>query len=149
MERLTEYAERIGVTWAFVDDLSPNHPGRYSDARRHIEVLDGMALPKTISAFGHELGHATFRDVPSILPHVDARQERRADAWAAHFLIDPALYAAAAAKYGRELDWIAQELGVLKRLVIAYEDTLTRVGDRVYIGARMGAGQWRACLEVA
>ncbi|UOQ57203.1 ImmA/IrrE family metallo-endopeptidase [Leucobacter allii] len=149
MQRLVTFADSIAVTWEFTFDLDPNRPGNYSDEARHIKILDGMTYIKTICSFAHELGHAVLRHVESIFPHVNERQERAADEWAAHFLIDVEEYKLAEAKYGSRTDWIAQELGVLERLVIAFEGTLDRLGDVVYQGSRMGLGQYVAKFEVA
>lgn len=144
MQRLIDWCEASGVTFEFTGSLDPKHPGCYSDPRRHIEVLDGMDPVKTLSAFAHEAGHAALCHVPSLFDHVTARQERAADEWAAHFLIDPTEYRLAEAKYGTRVDWIAQELGVLKRLVVAFEHTLDRIGNTVYVNPRMGARQYTA-----
>ena len=143
MDRLLEYAASIGVSVAFIDGLDPHHPGRFSQARRHIDVLDGMMRIKTECALAHELGHATLMHEPTIFAHVAAKQERAADAWAAHFLIDNTEYQYAEQKYGTRTDWIAQELGVLQRLVDAYECTLTKLGDTVYVGAQLGSCRGR------
>lgn len=142
MERLFEYAHKHGVTIGFVNWLDPKHPGAYYDEIQHIDVLDGMSTVKTLSVLGHELGHHHYRDVPTMFQHLDLKQERRADAWAAHFLIPNREYRIAEEKYGANTEWIAQDLGVLERLVVAYENTLTRIGEEVYVSPRMGAGQW-------
>ncbi|WP_017791913.1 ImmA/IrrE family metallo-endopeptidase [Leucobacter salsicius] len=149
MKRLIEYAATIGVTYELSDDLSPHHPGSYSDSRRHIKILDGMTDTKTVCAFAHELGHATLAHRNSLFDWINDRQERAADEWAAAFLIDLDEYGLAESKYGLRTDWIAQELGVLERLVTAFERSLHRFGDCVYINPRMGAGQYAARIPIA
>ncbi len=144
MQRLIEEARALDVTYEFVTDLSPHHPGSYSHSRRHIEVLDGMSYTKTLCAFAHELGHATLQHELTMFDHINEKHERAADEWAAHFLIDPTEYKAAEARFGTRTDWIAQELGVLKRTVEAFEQSLVRVGNRVYVHPKMGVGQWTA-----
>ena len=144
MHRLVEEAERLDVTFEFVRSLSPHHPGNYSHARRHIQILDGMTQTKTVCAFAHELGHAVYGHEPTLFEHINQKAERAADEWAAHFLISPEDYRAAEARYGLHLDWIAQELGVLERLVVAFERTLLRIGDSVYVRPKLGVGQWTA-----
>lgn len=144
MRRLIDEARRMGVTWEFTDDLDPHHPGKYADEVRHIWVLDGMTYTKTLCTFAHELGHAALGHSHSMFGHIEARQERAADEWAAHFLIDPDEYRIAEAKYGTRMDWIGQELGVLQRIAEAYAGSLLRLGDMIYVGSRMGDGQWAA-----
>ncbi|QAB19290.1 ImmA/IrrE family metallo-endopeptidase [Leucobacter muris] len=103
-----------------------------------------MTNVKTVCAFAHELGHATMRHTSSIFSYINARQERAADEWAAHFLIDVDEYRHAEAKYGTRTDWIGQELGVLDRLVVAFERSLHRIGDTIYVNPKMGSGQCNA-----
>lgn len=146
MRQLIDEASRLGVTWEFTDSLDPHHPGKYADEIRHIWILDGMTYTKTICAFAHELGHAALGHSHSIFAHIEARQERAADEWAAHFLIDPDEYRIAEAKYGTRMDWIAQELGVLQRIAEAYAGSLDRLGDMIYVRPRMGDGQFAARL---
>ena len=149
MQRLTQYAADLGVTLRAVTDLDPRHPGAYCHALRHIDYLDGMNATKMRSVLAHELGHATYGDEPSMLEPENERMERRADEWAAHFLIDVNEYRAAEERYGANVDWIAQELGVLRRLVVAYERTLCRLGDYVYVKPRHGLGQYAQRWEAA
>ena len=146
-DRLVAFACALGVSYEFVDDLDPRHPGEYCDHTRHIKILAGMTRAKTISSFGHELGHAVLRHVESMFPWLNERQERQADEWAAHFLIDAEEYRFAEERFGSNTKWIAQELGVLERLVIAYERTLNRIGGAVYVGPKMGVGQYAARFE--
>lgn len=144
MEALYDYATARGVQVEYRKDLDPRHPGLYCHEASTIELLDGMNRVKTRSVFAHELGHAYYGHEPSMFPHVEARQERHADEWAAHFLIDEREYRLAEEKYGANTEWIAQELEVLERLVIAYARTLQRLGDSIYVSPKMGAGQYRA-----
>lgn len=149
MEALYDYAVSRGVRVEFRQDIDPRHPGYYCHETRTIELLDGMNRVKTRSVLAHELGHATYGHEPSILEHLNLKQERHADEWAAQFLIDPDEYRLAEEKYGTNTAWIGQELEVLERLVIAYERLLHRIGDSVYVRPRMGAKQWAMKLEVA
>lgn len=142
MQQLHDYAMMLGVSVEYADLTHLGISGDYHHESRAIRLQDGMVYRKHRTAFGHELGHATRGDVPSMFPHIEARQERHADEWAAHFLFDEAEYRIAEEKYGARTDWIAQELCVLERLVIAYERTLHRIGDEIYVSPKMGAGQW-------
>lgn len=146
-ERLVAFAAAIGVTFEFADDLDPKHPGEYCDHTRHIRILAGMGVVKTISTFAHELGHAVLRHTVSMFEWLNTKHERAADEWAAHFLINIGEYRLAEEKFGTNTKWIAQELRVLERLIVAYERTLHRLGDAVYVGAKMGAGQYAARFE--
>lgn len=149
MDRLFDYAHCIGVTVEFSNDLDPRHPGEFCNHTRHMRLLDGMTRVKTEGTFGHELGHATLEHVSSMFLWLNAKQERAADEWASRFLIDPCEYRIAEEKFGAHTEWIAQELGVLHRLVLAYERTLHRIGDVVYVNPRMGIGNWDARFEAA
>jgi hypothetical protein len=142
VELLYDYAASIDVTIEFGELSSLQRIGDYCNHTRVVRIQDGMLYRKTRSVLAHELGHATYRDEPSALEHVNRRMELRADEWAAHFLISEDAYRDATEKFGQHAPSIAQELCVLERLVAAFERTLERVGDTVYINPRMGAGQW-------
>ena len=125
-----------------VRGLDPRHPATYCHATHTLDYRDGMGPVTMMSVIAHEFGHEWYGDEPSLFDHVNTRQERRADEWAAHFLIDVDEYRLAEERYGSRTDWIGQELGVLPRLVVAYERTLCRLGDYVYVNPRHGIGQY-------
>lgn len=143
MDRLFEYADSRGVTYDFVDWLTPQEPGRYYHERCHIDMLTGLSTIATEAVFAHELGHEFLGHERSLFPTITAKQERAADEWAAHFLIDVDEYRYAEEKFGTHTKWIAQELGVLHRLVEVYEKSLHRIGDTVYVKPGLGAAQRR------
>lgn len=147
MQRLYDYATQLGVTIEYTK--LDGRVGGYRHDIRHIRMQQGMLPVKERSVLAHELGHATYGDEPTIFRHMNSKQERRADEWAAHFLIDAEEYRLAEERFGSHTRWIAQELGVLEKLVHAYERTLHRVGDSVYVSPRMGAKQWGRKMEVA
>lgn len=140
MQALYDYATKLGVSIEYTN--LKGRIGGYRHDRRHIRIQTGMLYRKERCVLAHELGHATYGDEPDIFGRMPERVEDRADEWAAHFLIDPAEYRFAEEKYGTNTEWIAQELCVLRKLVVAYERTLLRIGDEVFVNARMGAGQW-------
>lgn len=142
MEHLYDYAASIDVTIEFADLSQPKRIGDYCIQTRNVRIQQGMLYRKTRSVLAHELGHATNNDEPSALDHFNRRMELRADEWAAHFLITETAYEEATTRFGRHILSIAQELCVLEKLVVAFERTLERVGDTVYVNPRMGAGQW-------
>lgn len=143
MQRLFAIAHEMGVTIEMVNHLTPERPGVYIHNLRLIQVLDGMTLVKTMCVTAHELGHAHYADLPSIFDRHSQRQEDRADEWAALLLIDHREYRLAEEKYGSNTKWIAQELGVLPRIINAYEGTLSRIGDTIYVKPTLGAASMK------
>ena len=133
MNPLDRYAQQLGVTIECTPDLDPDFPGDYSHRSRHVRILDGMTAVKTRTVLAHELGHASYGDEPSPCPRTAESLERRADEWAAHFLIDAEEYRLAEQRFGSNVVWLAQELSVMPRLVRAYRRTLRRVGDSVCV----------------
>ncbi|ALX66823.1 ImmA/IrrE family metallo-endopeptidase [Microbacterium sp. XT11] len=129
--------------------LSPDRDGQYVHARKVIHLRPGMHARHHRSVLAHELAHAVFGDVPSKFGPVNAKQERRAEEWAALQLIDLNEYRYLEHAYGGSPAGIALELGVMTSIVKAYQGLLLRIGDTTYLDAGMGAGQWRHRIEVA
>lgn len=142
MRELYDYATKLGVSIEYTN--LKGRIGGYRHDRRHIRIQTGMLYRKERSVLAHELAHATFGDEPDMFGQMSKRAEDRADEWAAHFLIDRDEYRLAEEKFGTNVEWIAQELYVLKKIVIAYERTLQRIGDEIYMCPKMGTGQWLA-----
>lgn len=149
MEKLFDYAASRGVRIEYCDLSHLRRLGDFDSATKHIRLQVGMLHRLERSVLAHELAHEFYADEPSIFGGRSRRCEDRADEWAAHFLIDHDEYRLAEEKFADHTLWIAQELDVTERLVIAYERTLTRLGDIVYVHSKIGAGQWAAKLEVA
>lgn len=61
--------------------------GFYDHARRTISTRRGLSIAAYKSTLAHELGHAYYGDTACRDPVLRARQEHRADQWAATFLI--------------------------------------------------------------
>lgn len=149
MQALYDHATARGVQIEYGD---LRHLGRAGDCHapsKRIRVQTGLLYRKERSVLAHELAHEFYGDEPDMFGNMSERAENRADEWAAHFLIDLGEYRLAEEKFGARTDWIAQELDVLERLVVAYERTLHRIGDAVYVSPRLGAGNWAARFEVA
>lgn len=146
-DHLRELADTIGVTieYAHLRDRD----GEYLHARKLIRLREGMAARRHRSVLAHELAHAAFGDVPSKFGPVNAKQERRADEWAALRLIHHDDYRHAEHIHDGHAGGIALELGVLASIVHAYRRLLHRIGDTTYVDAKMGAGQWAHRAEVA
>ena len=82
---LHRLAERMGVRLVRHDG---GPKGFYMDSLRAITTRRGLSIAEYRSTLAHELAHAHFRDVPCRDPVRHARQERRADLWAANLLLD-------------------------------------------------------------
>ncbi|MFB4350304.1 ImmA/IrrE family metallo-endopeptidase [Microbacterium sp. CR_7] len=116
--------------------------GGYEPNSATIRVAPGMSARTTRSVIAHELGHAMLGHEHTHDPTERARQERRADEWAARLLITPAAYAEAEAARDGHAASMAFDLEVTVDLVLAYRRLLRRVGDSTYVEPRLGRGQW-------
>lgn len=146
--RLLDFADALGVTIEY-RELPAGRDGQYVHARRVIQLRPGMHSRLHRSVLAHELCHALWGDVPSRFGPVNAKQERRAEEWAALRLIDHDEYRYLEAVHEGRAGGIALDLGVMKSIVMAYQSMLQRIGDTTYIDPRMGAGQWEHRVEVA
>lgn len=142
MQELYDYAMARGVQIEYCDLRHLRRAGDCHAPTKHIRLQTGMLYRKERSTLAHELAHEYYGDEPDMFGSLPKRVEDRADEWAAHFLIDHNEYRIAEEKYGTHLDWIAQELCVLEKLVVAYERTLQRIGNSIYINPKLGSGQW-------
>lgn len=139
MDQLLRLLDEHGLQ--LIEQPGPSRGG-YRPATATIRVDPGMSARTTRSIVAHELGHAVLGHEPTGDPTIRARQELRADEWAARLLITPEAYAEAEALRGAHPASMAFELGVAIDLVFAYQRLLRRLGDTTYVDARMGAGQW-------
>lgn len=149
MHQLHQLAVSLDVSIEY-EDLT--HLGRDGDCNidtRTIRLQHGMLERLERCVCAHEIAHFIRGDRRTMFGYYDDRDERRADEWAAHFLIDITEYRIAEAKYGTNLEYIGQELNVMDYIVEAFERTMDRIGDTVYMDGRMGAGQWTRKFEVA
>lgn len=137
---LYDIADALGVRVEYVADLQDD--GRYFHDRRLIMLRRGMHARHHRSAFAHEVAHAVFEDEPSMFESENARQERRAEEWAAQHLITPDAYRAAEVLHDGHAGAMALELEVMRSTVEAYRSVLLRAGSAVYVRPRMGVGQW-------
>lgn len=146
---LQDIVVMLGVVVEVTTDLPEDRDGDYCHETRTIRVRDGLHARHHRSVLAHELGHAVFADVPSPFGPVNAKQERRAEEWAALRLILLADYRAAEAHCGGHLGAMAIELGVMRSTVAAFAKVLSRVGDTVYLQPKMGAGMWAHREQIA
>lgn len=140
-QRLIDFADMLGVTIEYTE-LSSDRDGEYEHDTRRIRLRPGMSARHHRSVLAHELAHAVFADVPSRFGPVNAKQERRADEWAALCLIDSDDYQHLEAIHGGHPGAIAVDLGVMRSIVIAYQRLLRRLGDITYTDPKMGRDQW-------
>lgn len=133
-------AESLGVTVEYAN--LTHRDGEYRHDLRRIRLRSGMTARQERSALAHEVAHAVFEDCPSKFGPVNAKQERRADEWAALQLISLTDYRDAEENWDGHTAAMAYELGVTQKILHAYHRVLERVGEIVYVAPRMGEGQW-------
>ncbi len=146
MQELLTLAKELGLT---VIERKGAKRGGYHDSSKTIRLNPSMSWRLARSILAHEIGHAVYGDEHSMFGPERARQEKRADEWAARHLITPASYAEAEARRGVHAASLAHDLGVTVELVEAYQRVLQRIGNAVYVEPRMGAGQFLHRIEVA
>lgn len=129
--------------------LPDDRDGEYDHPARTIRIRPGLHARHHRCVLAHELGHAAFGDIPSLHGPVNAKQERRAEEWAAMRLISLDDYQRAEIIHGGHAGAMALELGVMRSTVLAYRAALIRLGGTVYLRPRMGIGQWDQRLQVA
>lgn len=139
MEELLRLVEQHGLK--LIERAGDTHGG-FEPHSATIRITPGMSSRTTCSVVAHELGHALLGHVPTTDATTRARQERRADEWAARQLITPDAYAQAEQTRGAHPTSLAFELGVTVELVIAYQRLLRRHGSSTYLDPRLGRGQW-------
>lgn len=146
---LYNMADALGVSVEHTDLTHINRDGDYDHPTRTIRLQKGMTRRLLRSTLAHELCHAVFGDVPSLFGPVNAKQERRADEWAALRLISRDDYRVAEITRNGNVQLMAQDLEVIDDIVVAYQRVLFRIADTVYLKPRMGAGQWTDRTKVA
>lgn len=147
-DQIHEALTALGVRIDYVH-MPADRDGEYIHAKRLIRLRAGMATRLHRSVLAHECAHAVFGDEPSMFGPVNAKQERRADEWAALRLIRREDYKTAEAIHHGHAGAIAHDLGVVRSIVEAYQRVLLRIGDTVYVKPKMGAGMWQHREDVA
>lgn len=141
-QQLFDMADMLGISIEYTDLSHLERDGEYDRDTNTIRLQEGMSYRLLRSVLAHELCHAVFGDVESQFGPVNAKQERRADEWAALRLIKRDAYREAEHAHDGNVILMAQALDVIEDIVQAYQRILLRVGDTVYERPRMGAGQW-------
>lgn len=144
MHHLVDMATALGIVIEYVPML--RRDGEYRHDLKRIRLRLGMTTRLERSILAHELGHAVFGDVPSRFGPVNAKQERRADEWAARQLIHVDDYRLAEEIHNGHVPAMAHDLGVISRLITAYQGILLRLGPTTYLDPRLGARQYAAKL---
>lgn len=145
---LYEMLDALAVRVEF-DEVGSDRDGEYDHDERLIRIQHDLMLRSYVSTLAHETCHAVFADVRTMFGPVNAKQERRADEWAARFLIPLDAYRREEARHEGHPEAMAIALGVTVELVEAFRRILLRVGDTVYVAPRMGVGGYRSRIEVA
>lgn len=145
---LFHMAAALGVRIIHTDLTHLDRDGDYNAKTNTIRLQEGMSRRLFRSVLAHELCHAVFGDVPSRFGPVNAKQERRADEWAALRLIEHTDYSEAERLREGNVALIAQDLDVIDDIVHAYQRILQRFGNTTYVAPKMGVGQWAHKVEV-
>lgn len=124
MQQLFDFADMLGLQIEYAPLRSRD--GEYRDDLKRIRLREDMTYRLERSILAHELGHAAFGDVPSKYGPIHARQERRADEWAALRLITLDDYRETEAIRDGHTPSMAHDLGVITRIVEAYQRILER-----------------------
>lgn len=151
MNRDAALMDMLGALGVDVEytELRPGRDGEYAHHLRLLRLRPGMSERLHLSVLAHETAHAVFGDEPSMFGPVNAKQERRADEWAALRLIDHDAYKRAELIHHGHAGAIAHDLGVVRSIVDAYQRVLLRIGDTVYVAPKMGAGMWHHREELS
>jgi hypothetical protein len=146
IEEISAMVRDLGVRIRYVE-MPPDRDGEYHHDLRLIRIQSRLTERAHRSVLAHECAHAAFGDVPSMFGPANARQERRADEWAALRLITIDDYRRAESLHQGHPEAMAVELDVLVDIIDAFQRVLLRVGDNVYITPRMGSGQYAQRVE--
>lgn len=130
MEQLYDAAAAAGIL-VMEADLPRGEEGRYYESHRCIVLNAGMTASRTISAFAHELGHASLRHGHALDAREHYRQERQADEYAARLLIDGAEFEETERLYSSDTNTLAYHLGVTPKLIRVWRELAVRGHERI------------------
>lgn len=128
--------------------LPDDRDGEYDHDARVIRLNRQLATRLHRSTLAHECCHAVFGDVPSRFGPVNAKQERRADEWAAIQLIELDDYIQKETHHDGHVEAMAVSLNVTVDLIEAYRRLLLRTDRATYVAPRMGTAQFAHKIEV-
>lgn len=146
MQALLQLADDLGLT---VVERNVRHTSGYRPGDRTIYLTPRMPRRAARSVLAHEIAHHVLEHRPSQFGPVRSRQEREANEWAASHLISRESYIETERLREGHLESMAFDLDVAAELLAVYRSMMRRIGDTVYMDARMGAGQWAHREDVA
>lgn len=125
------------------------HRSGYLPGDNTIHLTPGMRGRVLRSVLAHEIGHHVLGHRPTEFGPIRKRQEVETNRWAAHQLITPEAYAEAERQRDGHVPSMAFDLNVSDELVVVYQRQLLRTERAVYVGPRLGAGQFAHREEFA
>lgn len=146
--RMFELIEAAGYTVEYVA-LPPDRDGETNHERKVVRIQFDLSFRPYRSTVAHEACHVVFGDAPSMFGPVNAKQERRADEWAALQLITLDEYRHAETLHDGNVEAMAIDLCVTTDLVDAFRKVLMRTETSVYVAPKLGVGQFAHRVEVA
>lgn len=146
--RMFELIDAAGYTVDYVS-LPPDRDGETNHERKVVRIQHDLSFRPYRSTVAHETAHVVFGDEPSMFGPVNAKQERRADEWAALQLIDLDDYRQSESRHDGCVDAIAIDLSVTTDLIDSYRRVLLRTDRHVYIAPRLGTDQYLHRIAIA
>lgn len=146
--RLFELIDAAGYTVEYVP-LPPDRDGETNHDLKVVRIQYDLTIRPYRSTIGHETAHVVFGDEPSMFGPVKAKQERRADEWAALQLISLDDYRQSESHHDGNVEAMAIDLSVTTDLIDSFRNVLMRTETSVYLAPKMGAGQFASRVEVA
>lgn len=123
-------------------EMPSDRDGETIHERKLVRIQWNLSPRPYRATVGHECAHVVFQDRPSRFGPVHAKQERRADEWAAMRLVSIDEYRDAEHRYDGNVEAMAIDLNVTVDIIEALQRVLLRVGDTVYVQPRMGRLQY-------
>ncbi|WP_053385712.1 ImmA/IrrE family metallo-endopeptidase [Leucobacter japonicus] len=148
-QRFFEILEELSFAVEYDDLSSTGRLGECIPANKLIRLHHDLSHRELPYVLGHETWHAINEDEPTMFGYFDERMERQADEWSAMHCIDLAHFCELESQFSGHIPTIAFHLNVPKEAVDVYVRLLSRIGDELFLGARMGTGQWLRKIAVA
>ncbi|MFK4760344.1 ImmA/IrrE family metallo-endopeptidase [Microbacterium sp. ZW T5_45] len=148
LKRIYDMIDALGVRIEYCE-LPEDIDGEYIHDEKLIRIQFDLSTRVYRSTLAHECCHAVFGDVTSMFGPMNAKQERRADEWAALRMIGLDDYRAQETRHDGNVEAMAIALNVTADMVEVFRGLLLRTPDAVYVDPRMGAGQFAHRIEVA
>lgn len=148
-QQFYEVLDNLGYTVEYADLSGRDRLGECIPAKKLVRLHHDLTEREHPFVLGHETWHAINGDEPTMFGCFDARMERRADEWSASRCIDMNRFRELEEQFSGHVPTIAFHLGVPDEAVNVYTSMLLRLGDNLFMGSKMGAGQWRMKIEVA